>query len=70
MMTGGYPCCDGPLLIPMPDQTPAFRPETCPHCGAKVWHHLSRVDPWSMTEADFLTKYEVNETAKSIKAKP
>ncbi len=50
----------------MPDKTPAYLPEDCPHCGAKVWHKLSRVDPTSWTEADFLAEFEVDLETKCI----
>ena len=47
MMIGSYPCCEGDLWIPMPERTPAYAPEACPHCGAKVWHRFSRLEPKS-----------------------
>jgi len=60
MMIGGYPCCDGPLAIAVPEKTPAYLPENCPHCGKPVWHKVSRVDPTSWTEADFLAEHVVD----------
>lgn len=69
MMMGTYPCCAGPLGIGMPDKTPAYFREECPHCGAIVWHKLSRVDPTSWTEVDFLAEHDVDEATKQIKAK-
>lgn len=69
MIFGSYPCCSGSLGIAMPDKTPVYWPEDCPHCGAKVWHRLSRVDPQSWTEAEFLAEFEVDEATKMIRAK-
>lgn len=66
MMIGGYPCCDGSLWITMPDKTPAYWRELCPHCGAPVWHKLSRADPMSWKEADFLAEFVVDHAAKTI----
>lgn len=69
MMLGSYPCCDESLMLAMPDRTPAFAPEECPHCGAKVWHYFSRIDPKSYTEADFLKEFDVDDVTKTIKPK-
>jgi hypothetical protein len=69
MMIGSYPCCNGGLLIPMPDKTPAYAPEDCPHCGARVWHRFSRVDPQSWTEADFLAEHDVDAEKHTIEPK-
>ncbi len=51
---GSYPCCDGPLMIdegppPWPKIVFAF----CEHCGTKVVHKLSKIDPMSWLENDF-----------------
>jgi len=70
MIFGSYPCCDGDLCIGMPERSPAYLHEQCPHCGASVWHRLSRVDSRSWIEADFLTEHEVDADARTIKAKP
>ena len=69
-MIGEYPCCEGPLAVAMPDKTPAYRPEECPHCGAKVWHRLSRVEPLSWTEEGFLKEYAVDWDTRTVKALP
>lgn len=66
MMVGEYPCCDGPLFLAMPDRTPAYAEEACPHCGATVWHRFSRVDPQSFTESEFLSRFSVDREAGSI----
>jgi hypothetical protein len=67
---GDYPCCDGALAIAMPDKTPAFMRENCPHCGALVWHRLSRVESVSWTESDFLAEHDVDESTRKITPKP
>jgi hypothetical protein len=69
MIFGDYPCCGGALAIAVPDLTPVMRKENCPHCGAVVWHKLSRLDPQSWTEDDFLVEYEVDEEVMTIKQK-
>lgn len=66
MILGEYPCCDGPLSLGVPERTPCFLPQTCPHCGTKVWHLLSRTDPESWIESEFLRLYEVNEETRHI----
>jgi len=67
MIIGEYPCCGGDLwLTDEPERTPAFMPEDCPHCGAKVWHRFSRFDPWTRTEADFIAEYIVDEATKKV----
>lgn len=69
-MLGEYPCCDGPLMIAVPDvDLPKFKPDTCEHCGAKIWHKFSRLDPVTWTEEDFLQEYDVNEETKKITPK-
>lgn len=70
MIFGSYPCCNGTLSLTMPDKSPAYLPETCPHCGQNVWHRLSRVQSTSWTEAEFLEQYDVDLESRTIKAKP
>lgn len=65
-MIGEYPCCGGDLMIELPDNTPTFAPEDCPHCGKRVWHKFSRLVPQSWTEEDFLAIYEVDEADKTL----
>lgn len=68
MMIGSYPCCDGPLMIALPDvPLPKYAKDICEHCSATVWHRFSRVDPQSWTEADFLAEHDIDETTKTIK---
>lgn len=69
MVIGEYPCCGGPFSIAVPDKTPAYFSEDCPHCGAKVWHKLSRVDPESWTEKAFFAEHDVDFGAKIITPK-
>lgn len=40
--------------------------EICPHCGVPVWHHISRFDPESWTEANFLKEYRIDEQTKQV----
>lgn len=76
MMFGSYPCCDGPLLTEMPTEAPgyaalpAYRREDCPHCGAVIWHRLSRLEPMSWTELDFLAEHQIDLGRRIIKPKP
>ena len=67
MVLGSYPCCDAPLMIPVPEKTPAYFSEECDECGAIVWHRLSRVDPMSWLEADFLADHIVDAETMTIK---
>ena len=53
MIFGSYPCCDAPSQMAMSD-SPGFVRESCPYCGAVVWHWLSRIDPQSWTDDSFL----------------
>ena len=66
MMIGEYPCCGAMLMLAMPQHTPAFAKETCPNCGATVWHRFSRIDPESYTEATFALKFIVDESNHTI----
>lgn len=66
MIFGSYPCCGGSLSLSMPERTPVYVPEDCPHCGAKVWHVLSRIEPVTYTEKDFLERYEVDTENKQV----
>lgn len=66
---GDYPCCGGDLCLSLPDNAPGFAPEDCPHCGARVWHWFSRLNPESWTEADFLERYEVDPAERTVKRK-
>lgn len=69
MIFGDYPCCGGALCLTVPDKTPVFEREECPHCGAVVWHFLSRLDPVSYTEKEFLAQYDVDAATKKITKK-
>lgn len=69
-MTGDYPCCDGPLMLPMPDmRLPVVERATCEHCGAVVWHQFSRVDPKSWTDEQFRDEHHVDDETKSVRRK-
>ena len=67
MMIGEYPCCGGALFLPMPDRTPAYEKEACPHCGVTVWHRYSRLDPQSWTEDVFMAEFIVDEATGTIR---
>lgn len=67
MMIGEYPCCGGMLMLQMPDRTPAYAKEACPHCGVTVWHRFSRWDPESFTEDAFAKEFIVDETTHTIR---
>jgi hypothetical protein len=67
MVIGDYPCCGGPLFISVPDNSPKFEREECPHCGAVVYHKLSRIDPESWIEAEFLKEFDVDDEHKTIR---
>lgn len=69
MVFGDYPCCGAPLTITLPENLPRYLPENCPGCGAKVWHKLSRIDPQTWLEAEFLKDYEVDGVTKQIRWK-
>lgn len=53
---GEYPCCGGELWIGNDHDdgsdaiTPGYYTQSCPHCGEKVYHRISRFDPESWTE--------------------
>jgi hypothetical protein len=64
-----YEDCDGPLWIPMAAKTPAFQRHECETCKQVIWTRHSRLDPWSMTEMDFLDRYEVNEETMELTEK-
>lgn len=65
MIFGDYPCCNASLAIAMSERAGYFR-ELCPSCGTAVWHKMSRLDPQSWTEVDFLKEYRVDEATKQI----
>ncbi len=69
MIFGSYPCCDGDLTLGVPDETPVIQREICPHCGTLVWHKLSRLDPESWTDAQFLEIYDVDDETKAVTLK-
>lgn len=70
MIFGDYPCCGGRLALAVPDQTPVFAQEDCPHCGAPVWHRLSRFLPESWTEAGFKAEYDHDPKTNTVTPRP
>lgn len=71
MIFGEYPCCDEPLSlsIPLGAKLPAYVRDECPKCGTACWHMLSRWNPTSWTEADFLVEHEVTENPRTVRKK-
>lgn len=65
MIIGEYPCCDAPLCFEA-EGYGKFVSEDCPHCGVKVWHRLSRFEPKSWTELNFLEDYIIDHESKTI----
>lgn len=65
MIFGSYPCCDADMSIAMSENPGYFR-ELCPSCGTPVWHKLSRLDPQSWREVDFLKEHRIDEATKTI----
>ena len=66
MIFGNYPCCDADLCIAVPEKTPVYFREICPSCGVAVWHRLSRFDPESWTEEEFLKEYRVDQATEHV----
>lgn len=66
MICGSFPCCGEPFATEMPDGGPFYAEDVCPACGAKIWHKLSRVDPQSWLEADFLAEHTVDPVTRVV----
>jgi hypothetical protein len=62
-----YRVCDAPMMIPIAERTPSYQRHECDTCGRPIWTYHSRMTPWSVTEAEFLTRYEVDEQTKQIR---
>lgn len=62
-----YEGCVGRVWLPICDKPPAFERHLCDECGGAIWTYHSRLDPWSMTETDFLNAYEVNRDTKTVR---
>lgn len=62
-----YDDCAGPLMIPLADlPLPRFERHACDTCHRIIWTHHSRIDLWSMPEADFLLEYRVDDETKAV----
>ena len=61
-----YADCDEAFMIPIAERVPSFERWECDRCGRVIWTHHSRFDPWSLTEADFLAAYQIDEATKRI----
>lgn len=62
-----YDGCIEPLFIPCAEQTPAFERHVCEGCRGVIWTRHSRIDPWSMTEDEFLSAYEVDDETRAVR---
>jgi hypothetical protein len=63
-----YEGCTGGVWLPIADMPlPKFQRHNCEECHRVIWTRHSRWYPWSMTEADFLANYEVDEATKQIR---
>jgi hypothetical protein len=71
MIFGEYPCCDEPLslTIPLGARLPLYTKDQCPKCGTTCWHKLSRFDPTSWTEEDFLAEHDVDAATNTVTRK-
>jgi len=63
------PCCGAAIKLVMPPQRPTFGCQPCRSCGEKIWLHFCD-DPKAYTVSQFSAAFEVDEVAKTIKAKP
>lgn len=64
-----YEDCDAPLWRPICKSPPKLERHECESCQRVIWTYHSRWDPWSMTESDFLSVYEIDEGTKSVTKK-
>lgn len=48
----------------------AYVPHTCPVCKTKQWTIVSRIDPQTFHEAEFLRRFDVNSKELSVEPKP
>jgi hypothetical protein len=63
-----YDGCSGSVWIvePEPFDRVFYHRTECEECGGATWTRLSRVESWSITEAEFLERFKVDEEAKTI----
>lgn len=68
MIFGDYPCCGGDLCFAAPERY-GYWWETCPHCGAKVWHYFGGMiyGAESWTDTEFLAKHIVDDEKHQIR---
>jgi hypothetical protein len=62
-----YEGCAGYVWLPIAENAPGYERHVCEECGGVIWTRHSRVDPWSMTEADFLAAYQVDEETHQVR---
>lgn len=62
MIFGEYPCCGENYAMAIPEgvKLPAFCKENCQACGTLCWHRISRTEPMSWTETEFLKEFTVD----------
>lgn len=63
MIFGTFPCCNGAYSFAIPEgqSLPVYFKENCPHCEAVVWHKISKWDPMTWVESEFLEEFTVND---------
>jgi hypothetical protein len=72
MICGVFPCCnEEPLMLEISEtgHLGMFMKDVCPGCGTTVFHYLSSLMPYSVTEADFNECYEIDEDSKKLKVR-
>jgi hypothetical protein len=57
-------------MIEIPSNAPVFWHEKCPHCGTGIYHWLSRLDPESWTDEEFLKEHTIDPETKTVTRKP
>ena len=71
MIFGEFPYndCNQQMMNFICDNPPMFERLVCEKCGRVIWLYHSRIEPVAYGEEDFLEKYDLDETTKSIKSK-
>ena len=58
-----------PMFGETEDGRIGYVPHTCPACGTKMWTVVSRVNPRSFLEQDFLSRFDVDLKERSVEPK-
>lgn len=61
-----YDDCDEMLWILIADKLPCFEQHWCEKCGRVIWTYHSRIDPFSLTNDEFVHEYKIIENEKRI----